>query len=154
MIQKSINYVKNNFTNSQLKKYQMLSAIVIISQLLLLVSIVLMFYFSFWILIIGILQILIVQRFTFLCVNCLSYSKVLIEEKLVNYTDYMLKRSPTQILYLQSYKCKKCNFIWGNLVERTGHLDGIATMSRDIKKGGKSRMKGESYYNYWKRSKG
>jgi hypothetical protein len=153
MIQKSINYVKNKFTNSQLKKYQILSAIAIISQLLLIVSIVLIFFFSFWIVIIGILQLLIVQRFTFLCVNCLSYSKVLIEEKPVNHSDYMLKRSPTQILFLQTYKCKKCDFNWENLVERTGHLDGIATMSRDIKTGGKSRMKGESYLSYWRRSK-
>jgi hypothetical protein len=153
MIQKSINYVKSNFSNAQIKKYQILSAIVLISQLLFFLSIVLMFFISFWIVIIGILQLWIIQLLSFRCVNCLSNSKDLLEEKAVNHTDYGLKRSPTQILFLQTYKCKKCGFNWENLVERTGHLDGISSMSRDIKNGGKSRMKGESYYNWWKRNK-
>ena len=149
----SINFITNSFTNAQLKKYKFLSAITYISQFILIISIVLVFFTSFWIVIIGILQLWIVKSLTFRCVNCFSNSKVMEDERIVDHAKYDMKRSPTQILLLQAYKCNKCNFRWENLVERTGHIEGIGRMSKDIKSGGKSRMKGESYTNWWRRNK-
>jgi hypothetical protein len=50
-------------------------------------------------------------------------------------------------------KCKKCGFECEQITTRTGSTDGIARMSRDIKRGGKPRLKGESYTSWWRRNK-
>ena len=155
MISNSINYIIDNFDASQKRHYRFFTLSSLISKGLFFLSIILCFFTSFWIVVIGIIQMWIINSLVLSCVNCLSNKTDITDEKQVEYLDYKFKRSsPVMVLIKQTHKCRKCDFTWNNLFERTGHLDGIGKMSKDIKNGGKSRFKGESYINWWKRNKG
>jgi hypothetical protein len=52
----------------------------------------------------------------------------------VNFSDYNLKRGPLMILEAKTLQCRKCNFMWDKLEERTGSVEGIAAMGRERKR--------------------
>jgi hypothetical protein len=81
------------------------------------------------------------------CINCFK-SNALEEqsEKIIGNERLILNVA-------KQMKCKKCGFECEQITTRTGSTDGIARMSRDIKRGGKPRLKGESYTSWWRRNK-
>jgi hypothetical protein len=81
------------------------------------------------------------------CINCFK-SNALEEqsEKIIGNERLILNVT-------KQMKCKKCGFECEQITTRTGSTDGIARMSRDIKRGGKPRLKGESYTSWWRRNK-
>jgi hypothetical protein len=81
------------------------------------------------------------------CINCFK-SNALEEqsEKIIGNERLILNVT-------KQMKCKKCGFECEQFTTRTGSTDGIARMSRDIKRGGKPRLKGESYTSWWRRNK-
>jgi hypothetical protein len=99
-------------------------------------SVVLMFWFGKFIYLLGGFAIYLILRInTARCVNCMSFRSY--DEKAsrsVNFSDYNLKRSPLMILEAKTLQCRKCNFTWDKLEERTGSVEGIAAMGRERKR--------------------
>jgi hypothetical protein len=81
------------------------------------------------------------------CINCFK-SNALEEQSEKIFGNELLILNVTKQM-----KCKKCGFECEQITTRTGSTDGIARMSRDIKRGGKPRLKGESYTSWWRRNK-
>jgi hypothetical protein len=92
------------------------------------------------------------------CLNCYQANALEeISESIANdWSKYGIEKTKSDavmVLAVKQLKCTKCSFECEQLVVRTGHLSGIARMSRDIKRGGKARNKGESYTSWWRRNR-
>jgi hypothetical protein len=92
------------------------------------------------------------------CFNCFKFNglKEISETVVSDWSKYGVeksKRDITQIMAIKQMKCNKCGFECQQITLRTGNLDGIGRMSRDIKRGGKTRLKGENYTSWWRRNK-
>jgi hypothetical protein len=95
------------------------------------------------------------------CLNCFKYGlKVSSEQTYQDAASWMKfgvvkgNYNVLQLLVVQQVQCKKCGFECERITQRPGSTDGIGGMARDIKRGGKSRLKGESYTSWWRRNKG
>ena len=94
------------------------------------------------------------------CINCFK-SNALEEQSETIVSDWSkygvemtkIDKGGLQVMAVKQLKCKKCGFECQQITTRTGSTDGIGRMSRDIKQGGKSRLKGESYTSWWRRNK-
>ena len=94
------------------------------------------------------------------CINCFK-SNALEEQSETIVSDWSkygvemtkIDKGGVQVMAVKQLKCKKCGFECQQITTRTGSTDGIGRMSRDIKQGGKSRLKGESYTSWWRRNK-
>lgn len=96
-------------------------------------SVVVMFWYGDFFYLLGGLAIYFMLRLnTARCVNCMSFRSY--DEKAsrsVNFHDYDLKGSPLMILEAKTLHCRKCNFTWDKLEERTGNVEGVASMGRE-----------------------
>jgi hypothetical protein len=109
----------------------------------------------------AIILLFITRKFTNRCFECFKFNTWIekgVKEFLrafewEKYGFQKTKSDTALLLVVKQLKCSKCGFECEQISQRTGHLDGIARMSRDIKKGGKQRLKGESYINWWRRNK-
>ena len=81
------------------------------------------------------------------CINCFKSNALEEQSEKITGNEIMILSVSKQL------KCKKCGFECQQITTRTGSTDGIGRMSRDIKQGGKSRLKGESYTSWWRRNK-
>jgi hypothetical protein len=94
------------------------------------------------------------------CINCFK-SNALEEQSETIVSDWSkygvemtkIDKGGLQVMAVKQLKCKKCGFECQQITTRTGSTDGIGRMSRDIKQGGRSRLKGESYTSWWRRNK-
>ena len=81
------------------------------------------------------------------CINCFKSNALEEQSEKIIGNELLILNVTKQM------KCKKCGFECEQITTRTGSTDGIARMSRDIKRGGKPRLKGESYTSWWRRNK-
>lgn len=81
------------------------------------------------------------------CINCFKSNALEEQSEKIIGNELLILNVAKQM------KCKKCGFECEQITTRTGSTDGIARMSRDIKRGGKPRLKGESYTSWWRRNK-
>jgi hypothetical protein len=92
------------------------------------------------------------------CFNCLKYNGLIQTSETIvsDWSKYGVEKTKidtVQIMAVKQLKCKKCGFECEQITTRTGSLDGIGRMSRDIKQGGKARLKEENYTSWWRRNK-
>ncbi len=94
------------------------------------------------------------------CLNCFKYNGLLENSETIvsDWSKYGVEKTKIdtgglQVMAVKQMKCKKCEFSCEQITTRTGSTDGIAQMSRDIKRGGKARLKGENYTSWWRRNK-
>jgi len=52
------------------------------------------------------------------------------------------------ILEAKTLHCKKCNFIWDKLEERTGNVEGVAAMGKERKR--KKFLESINKRNFWR----
>ena len=81
------------------------------------------------------------------CINCFKSNALEEQSEEITGNEIMILNVSKQM------KCKKCGFECEQLTQRTGSYEGIGRMSRTIKQGGRSRLKGESYTSWWRRNK-
>jgi hypothetical protein len=81
------------------------------------------------------------------CINCFKSNALEEQSEEITGNEIMILNVSKQM------KCKKCGFECEQLTQRTGSYEGISRMSRTIKQGGRSRLKGESYTSWWRRNK-
>jgi len=115
----------------------------------------------FWIIVGALVLWLVLRRFTSnRCLNCFKFN-ALVEQSETIVSDWSkygvemtkIDKGGLQVMAVKQMKCKKCGFECQQITTRTGSTDGIGRMSRTIKQGGKSRLKGETYTSWWRRNK-
>jgi hypothetical protein len=102
----------------------------------------------FWIFIGALVLWLVLRGFTSNgCLNCFKFNAL--EEQ----SEKILGNELLTLNVAKHMKCKKCGFECEQISQRTGGYEGIGRMSRTIKQGGKTRLKGETYTSWWRRNK-
>jgi hypothetical protein len=115
----------------------------------------------FWIIIGALVLWVVLRGFTSnRCLNCFKFNALEEQSETIvsDWSKYGLEKTKIdkgglQIMAVKQLKCKKCAFECQQITTRTGATNGIARMSRDIKRGGKSRLSGETYTSWWRRNK-
>lgn len=79
------------------------------------------------------------------CLNCFKFGALeqIDEKSESDWSKYGITKSRSDALILlivTKKKCKKCGFECEQISQRTGSYEGIGSMSRTIKKGGKTRL--------------
>jgi hypothetical protein len=102
----------------------------------------------FWIIVGALVLWLVLRRFTSnRCLNCFKFNAL--EEQ----SEKILGNELLTLNVAKHMKCKKCGFECEQISQRGGSHEGIGRMSRTIKQGGKTRLKGETYTSWWRRNK-
>jgi hypothetical protein len=113
----------------------------------------------FWIFIGALVLWLVLRGFTSnRCLNCFKFGSLEQKEERSesDWSKYGITKSRSDVLILliiTKRQCKKCGFECEQISQRTGGYEGIGRMSRTIKQGGKTRLKGETYTSWWRRNK-
>jgi hypothetical protein len=113
----------------------------------------------FWIIVGALVLWLVLRGFTSnRCLNCFKFGSLEQKEERSesDWSKYGITKSRSDVLILliiTKRQCKKCGFECEQISQRTGGYEGIGRMSRTIKQGGKTRLKGETYTSWWRRNK-
>lgn len=102
---------------------------------------------TFWIIVFALVLWFVLRWFAAnRCINCFSTNSLEEQSEKITGNERLI------LIVTKQMKCKKCGFECEQITTRTGSTDGIGRMSRDINRGGKSRLKGESYTSWWRRN--